>query len=59
MEITEMASAPHGLKTTVIVISAHSPIATKRPLSAGPQHGFREKAGIETGEVETMFGEVC
>jgi hypothetical protein len=36
MEITEMASAPNGLKTTVIVISAHSPIATKRPLSVGP-----------------------
>jgi len=28
MGITEMASAPNGLKTTVIVISAHSPIAT-------------------------------
>jgi len=26
MEITEMASAPNSLKTTVIVISAHSPL---------------------------------
>ena len=43
MEITEMASAPSGLKTTVIVISAHSPIATKRPLSVGPNAASEKK----------------
>ena len=53
-----MASAPNGLKTTVIAIPAHSPTATKRPLSAGPNSGFREEVGVEIGEVETMLGEV-
>src|SRR5271163_2540662 len=43
MEITEMASAPNGLKTTVIVISAHSPTAIKRPLSAGPNLASEKK----------------